>query len=166
MKQLPLANTGLYTLIDDEDYEVLSKHKWNITDKGYVYRVVHEPRNDWNKKSAKGRYIKHTIRMHRFLLQPKPSEWCDHINGNRLDNRRANLRICSPAQNSWNRGISKKNTTGAKGIDFLKNRNAWRARIYVEGKCIYLGYTHDKEEAINLYKQAIKKYYKEYARIL
>jgi hypothetical protein len=91
MKKILLENTGNYTLIDNEDYEkVISFGKWHENDSGYAVK-----RGAVYGKSS-------TIRLHRVIADPPKGLEVDHINGNRLDNRRKNLRVVSHAINSWN----------------------------------------------------------------
>jgi len=91
MKKILLENTGNYTLIDDDDFEkVLSFGKWHESDTGYAVK-----RGKVYGKSS-------TIRLHRVITDPPKGVEVDHINGNRLDNRKKNLRVVSHAINTWN----------------------------------------------------------------
>ncbi|MHC4207804.1 MAG: HNH endonuclease, partial [Planctomycetota bacterium] len=87
----------------------------------------------------------------------------DHINGNGLDNRRANLRLATVAQNAWN---SKKRNprSGYKGVWFAADKGLWRAAIVCHGRRIHIGYFTDKIAAARAYDAAARKYYKEFAR--
>jgi len=86
----------------------------------------------------------------------------DHINGCGLDNRRANLRLASAAQNAWNSGKRNPNS-GYKGVWFARDKNLWRAAIVCNGRRIHLGYFNDKCEAAKAYDMAAKKYHKDFA---
>lgn len=107
--KVPLVNTdGLFTLIDSEDYSLVKRYVWSMQmPAGYAFAsdVV---------KSGKRT---NALFLHRQILMLLGREHLgDHINGDKLDNRKVNLRVCTPAQNSWNQRISKSNTTGVKGV--------------------------------------------------
>ena len=104
MKRIKLNNTGNYTLVDDADYDKLVKMgRWHESDTGYAIRRV---------RNNKGNSI--TIRMHRVIAKTPPRLVTDHINGNKLDNRRKNLRTVSQQINAWNaeRVVSRKYDKG------------------------------------------------------
>jgi hypothetical protein len=91
MKKILLENTGNYTLVDNEDYDkVISFGKWHENDSGYAVKR--------GKLCGKSR----TIRLHRVVADPPKRVEVDHINGDRLDNRKSNLRVVSRAINAWN----------------------------------------------------------------
>ena len=96
MKEITLKNTGNKVLFDDDDYEkVTSFGNWYENDGGYAVK----------KTRLNGKNI--SIRMH-VLVNDTPKGWhTDHINGNRLDNRKANLRTATAQLNAWNRHRSK-----------------------------------------------------------
>jgi hypothetical protein len=100
--------------------------------------------------------------MHRFLLQPPPGLEVDHINGDRLDNRRINLRIATRSQNAMNRPRTRTNTSGFKGVSRLGS--LWCAQIKLEGKLHYLGRYADPAEAARAYDVAAKIMFGQYAR--
>jgi hypothetical protein len=81
----------------------------------------------------------------------------DHINRNGLDNRRANLRLATVAQNAWN-SKKRKSRSGYKGVCYDKAKRRWRAAIVNHGRRIHLGYFEDKIEAAKAYDAAAKKY--------
>jgi hypothetical protein len=93
-------------------------------------------------------------------------EWprqLDHINNDRADNRIANLRLATNAQNGANRGPPRTNTSGVKGIYWFKPKQRWSAEIIVDGRRIMLGYYKEKEDAIMARMEAEAKYQGEYA---
>ena len=100
--------------------------------------------------------------LHRFILKCTSENIVDHINHNVLDNRKNNLRICGVRENSINKCKMSNNTSGITGVYWKKDRNKWGARIVVNGKCIYLGYFVNKEDAIKIRKEAEVKYFGEY----
>jgi hypothetical protein len=143
MKKIPLTQ-GQFATVDDEDFDMVSSCRWHYTH-GYA-------------KSYKGGY------MHRMILSAKDGEIIDHINGDKLDNRRSNIRLANKSLNGINRGLNKNNTHGFKGINFFKGRRKpWAARIKVNRKYICLGYYFTKEEAGAAYVAASKKYFGEFA---
>lgn len=113
-------NLGRVALVDDEDYEWLSKYNWSLTvpdrpSGGYAFR--RDPKT--------GRMIG----MHRMIMNPPEGFEVDHINGNTLDNRRSNLRIVSRAQSIVNRAAFKNNRSGYKGVSFNKATGLWKISI-------------------------------------
>lgn len=142
-------------IIDNEDFEWLNKYKWHAGNKGYA---IH---SEWiNNKSS-------SIYMHRFILQKhnlyKNSLEIDHINRNKLDNRKCNLRLCTDSQNKANIEKLYKNTSGYKGVHWNKSHNKWEAKINFNNKNIFLGYFENKEDAGNKYIKKSKELYKEFS---
>lgn len=143
-------------LIDDDDLEnILDYHRYvSINSSGYAYF----------------RYKGVDYFLHRLImgLSPKYDNdtkiIVDHINGNRLDNRKENLRICEKSDNPMNCKIYKNNTSGCKGVTWMKRLNKWQAAISVKGKSIYLGVYSNIEDAIKVRKEAENKYYGEFRR--
>jgi hypothetical protein len=148
MKTIPLSQ-GKYAVVDEKDYEFLSQWKWSLSN-GYAVR------GEYKKGKRK------TIYMHRLITGFKTT---DHINRNSLDNRRANLRECTVAQNAHNRVKQKNNTSGYKGVYFHKLENKWMSAIISNGKRIHLGYFSQKKEANEAYKKAALIYHGEFANI-
>lgn len=145
MKVLQAKQKGslVKVIIDDVDYKQLSKVSWHIDSEGY----------------ARGWIENRQQRLHRFLLKPEKGLQVDHKNRNRLDNRRENLRECSPAQNNVNRGPL---VGTLKGVSFRPDTGKWRARIYAENKHVNLGHFTTEEEAIDAYNLASIKYHGPY----
>ena len=155
-------NKGYSTIIDAIDAcDAMFHPKWNIrVKKGRVYagRVL----KPYVKKHGK------TQSLHRFVASRmlgrdlEHHEFVDHINGNTLDNRRSNLRVCTHKQNTRNSKLSKANRTGYKGVAFRKGN--WIAEISPDGKKVYLGRFASAIDAAIAYNIAAKKYYSEYAK--
>lgn len=139
-------------MVDDEDYELLAKRKWYFGGRGYVVSAGKEE----NKKVL--------YRMHRLILNPPPGMVVDHINRDRLDNRRSNLRICTHQQNLWNqeRKIGQK-TSRYKGV--WRRKDKWRACIVKDGKTLHLGTHSSPEEAAMAYNLSAIKMHGEFARL-
>ena len=134
-------------LIDEEDYEKIVKDEsfCKTSNGGYVYNA--------KKKKL----------LHRLIMNVE-DRWTlvDHINGNPLDNRKCNLRICNQQQNSFNKSKYKNNKTGFKGVCFDKSRNKFKAQIMLNGKSIHLGRFEKSEDAYKAYCEACVKYHQEF----
>lgn len=142
------------TLINDEDYTYLSQFKWQLSSEGYAQRVT-------SRKLGKRK----SIQMHREIMNCSTGKEIDHINGNRLDNRKENLRICTSQQNQFNLKRRINNTSGYKGVSWHKKDKKWRARIKADNKYIFLGNFDSKNKAAKAYDTAAKQYFGEYARL-
>lgn len=144
-----------YFLFDKEDYELIKNYRWYIDGKNYVKTNM----NIDGKKTS--------MRLHRLIINVNDkNKQIDHINHNPLDNRKENLRICSNMQNNWNKGKQKNNTSGIKGVCFLKNCNKWYARITVNGKTYNLGLFKNLLDAKKEREIAEKKYFGKFSNIL
>jgi hypothetical protein len=153
MKKIYLTQ-GKFTIVDDSDYKWLIEHKWYFNN-GYAVRGV------WLKE----RQRMDMILMHREILKVPDGLETDHINLNRLDNQKCNLRIATTSQNQANRFLLKNNTSGFKGVSWKKSHKVWSAKIRVNGKRLDLGYFKDKMVAVNIYNEAATKYFGEFARL-
>jgi hypothetical protein len=157
MKEIPLTQ-GKVAIVDDEDFEELSKVKWcaqKSKDTFYAVRGLY--RSD---KKTKGQII-----MHRVILDAPTDKFVDHINGDGLDNRRENLRLCSHAENQRNKGKQKNNTSGFKGVCWHKRSKKWYVQIMADKKLINVGLFTTLEEAVSAHKSAALKYHGEFARV-
>jgi hypothetical protein len=142
--RLPVSR-GLEAIIDASDVPLVEAWNWTAIKVGkafYVYR-----RQSDAKKTA--------IYLHRVLMNAPNGVQVDHINRNPLDNRKANLRLATVTQNLWNQGVSKRNTSGTKGVAFIQQRQKWRATIMVNGKNRHLGYFARREDAAAAYAKAV-----------
>jgi len=96
-------------------------------------------------------------------MKANSGEVVDHINHNLLDNRRQNLRICTPSENKRNRVLAKNNSSGYKGVNWSKGANKWRTQISINGKQKHLGLFNNILLAAEAYDSAAQKYYGEFA---
>lgn len=132
-------------LVDDEYFGILNKFTWRIQKNGYVV------------SSKPEKYGRGLIYMHRIVMVPPEGMEIDHINVDKTDNRKENLRICTHEQNCANRKISSRNTTGFKGVSWDKSRGKWLSRIKHDGKQINLGRYESVEDAFRAYCLSAKK---------
>ena len=150
---IPLTQ-GFYALVDGEDFEELSKHKWRVQKTGntfYARRAV----------GIKDKQV--AIYMHRFILNPPKRMETDHRNGNGLDNRRHNLRICTHAENLCNqiKPQTRMTTSKYKGVHWDSNKQRWIAQI--GGKRQYLGCFSSELEAAKAYNAKAKELFGKFA---
>lgn len=103
--------------------------------------------------------------MHREILGVPDGLFADHVSGDRLDNRRHNLRIATKAQNGYNRTAIKRNKLGAKGISYDPDRRKYRVRLSLEGHCFQLGRCHSLSEAKELYRAGAAFFHGDFARV-
>ena len=154
MKTLELTQ-GHVALVDDEDYDRLSLHKWCIQPSGSAIYAIRNARLPGGGRR--------TIRMHREVMHPGPGEEVDHCNRNGLDNRRANLRACTRSQNQRNRVGNSNSSSRFKGVSWRKRRRAWQANIRLGQQLMYLGSFSTEEAAARAYDAAAGINFGEYA---
>lgn len=151
MNEIQLTQ-GKTALVSDEDYELVNQYKWHANNMGggiyYAFR----------------RDGKTMLSMHRDLTNAPNGMEVDHINGNGLDNRRENLRICTHAQNRYNNKLRIDSTSGYKGVFWSKDSKKWQAQIQVDRKKIHLGFFSDPIDAARAYDNAAKEHHGEFCR--
>jgi hypothetical protein len=156
MKEIQLTK-GKVAIVDDSDFEWLSKDKWYCSNYGYAVRNKKIPRQGM-------------IWMHREITQAPAGMEVDHINGDALDNQKSNLRICTGSQNKENTRRRTNNQSGYKGVHWHKQPSGhdlskgWRAVIKKNKNTIHLGYFDNPVEAALAYDEAAKKYFGEFAK--
>jgi hypothetical protein len=129
MKEIPLTK-GKVAVIDDEDYERVAALKWTYGGGGYAHR-------------------RGNVYLHRFILGEVPDGMVvDHINRDKLDNRRANLRITTQSVNVFNTPLRKDNKSGVKGICWNKQYRRWQVEAKLNKERFPLGYFVDLKDAI------------------
>ncbi len=150
---IPLSK-GLFALVDGEDYDELSNHKWYAQKCGHSFCAVRHIGTHLNRGLAY---------MHRQLLNAQRGKEVDHKNHCALDNRRQNIRVCTKAQNQHNRISSKNTSSKYKGVFWKKGNSAWCAQICNESKKIHLGLFDYEIEAAKAYDVAAKELFGEFA---
>lgn len=144
------SNTNNCFYIDKEDYDKVKKYYWHEDYFGSISTSFKDQKS---------------IFLHRYIMNCNDENIViDHINHNKKDNRKANLRYATSSNNSMNRIKTSKNTTGYVGVVYANDRKKkWRAYITVSRKKIYLGGFYTKEEAVHARKQAEQKYFGKYS---
>lgn len=157
LKEIKLKNNQII-LLDEEDFKLYGNVSWQLNSVGYARRTMCCKINKCGYK---------TVLMHRLIMKTEdPKVKIDHINGNKLDNRKENLRFCTLSQNQFNRNKKKNSRSKFKGIYFDKRpgykHRPWCAEISINGKKIFLGYFKTEKEAAYTYRNKAKKVHKEF----
>jgi len=148
VKTIPLGD-GVYAYVDAADYEWLSQWHWRLYGSGYA-----------------GRYEKgKKIFMHRQIMQPPKGKIVDHIDANRANNCRCNLRVCTRPENMHNKRKHSGSSSLFKGVGYLKGRRKWYSRIWFMGERISLGNFDDEVEAARAYDRKAVELLGEFARV-
>lgn len=150
--EIPLKN-GLVACVDLEDVPLVSSNGW----------VLDDTKPNWYVHTCTGRgKNRKTLRLHRLIMQPPDDKLVDHIDGNGLNNRKSNLRICTDRQNSANSRKIANKTSKYKGV-FRRESGRWRAAIRVNGKLINIGTFTDEMEAARAYNAMAVLYFGSFA---
>ena len=149
------CHDGLSFIFDVDDLEKVIELKWHIR---------HKPKHDYvcNVSCKNGKWK--TISIHRLITNCPDGLVVDHINGNTLDNRKSNLRVCSNMENVWNSAVRDNNKSGVSGVCFISKRHSYEVTIGYKKKRIYLGRYKNYDDAVRARKEAERKYYGEFAR--
>jgi len=140
-------NNGMKALVDKEDFSALSRHHWTALKSRRTYYAV---RGD--------------VRMHRQIMNALPGILVDHINGNGLDNRRVNLRLCNATLNQANaRSLRPHKTSRFKGVSWSTAHTGWFAQLQIERRKVNLGYYEDEEDAALAYNRAAIEHFGSFA---
>ena len=141
---------GYKVLIDEEDYNRVKSFTWSVKPKEEGAYFFNRSNNE-------------TVYLHKIILGVKNKRIVDHRDGNRLNNTKDNLRICTKSENTRNQ--KRKSDSHLKGVTWHKDCNKWGAQIMVDYKNIFLGLYNSEEEAHKAYCEASKKYHGEFGRI-
>lgn len=142
-----LADTELKVFFDLEDYNLIKNILWKTDECGYA--------RGYDVKT------KRLVRMHKIITHTDENTIIDHINRDKLDNRKENFRYATKSENRINSKTRTNNTSGIQGVRYEEGK--WRVRISVNGKYIHIGMFNDFEEAVKARLMAEKKYYGEFA---
>lgn len=151
MKEISLTQ-GKAAIVDDDDYESINAHKWHYVNVGYASRY-----------SGGGRKNRKTDYMHIAVMGKQSGMEIDHINGNKLDNRKENLRHVTHSQNMQNASV-KGGSSRYKGVCWDKSRNKWISSIYISEKHVHIGRYESEEDAARAYNLRAHVAFGEFAR--
>ncbi len=151
--KIPLTR-GMFSVVDKEDADRLCVYAWHVVTAKHLFYAKRKIPNTPAET------------MSRVILQltPEDKRCIDHINGDTLDNRKCNLRICEFYENSFNRKTYRTNTSGYKGVTWSKDKEKWQPQIQVRGKRKHLGYFDDPLDAHLVYLEASRKYFGDFER--
>lgn len=151
MRKIKLKD-GRYALVDNEDYELVSKYRW--------YATVKERQTNYLSSNINGT----TIMMHRLIMGARKGQTLDHINHNGFDNRKENLRFCTQKQNCMNKSQARKNN-GIKYKGVYHANGKFRVCIRSDGRTIHLGTYECQRDAAIIYNGAAMALFGEYANL-
>jgi len=149
MKEILVS--GLVALVDDEDFVKVSDFKWTLHSRGYATAYA-----------GGGRRDQKYVLMHQLIVSSEAD--IDHRNGNKLDNRKQNLRPATRSQNNANRK-AQPHSSKYKGVRWHRQNKKWTAQIGVDGKSKYLGSFVSEEEAAQVYDRAAIELYGAFAKV-
>lgn len=153
-KEIPLTQ-GKVALVDDDIYEWANRYKWHAHRINHTYYAHRTTGYGPSKK---------LVQLHREIMNTPAGVYVDHVNGDGLDCRRINMRHATASENARNTSKRSDNTSGFKGVSYVKNRSMWEARIKVNQRQYFLGHFQAPEDAARAYDEAARKYFGEFAR--
>lgn len=161
--RIPLSQ-GISAIVDDQDAERVLQYRWHVDDRGrtkYALSTVRLP-------GPPPRLQRFTLRMHRLVMDAPNGLLVDHIDGDGLNNTRANLRLCGAKENSWHCiRMPAGGLCAYRGVSRNRNRNgslgSWIAQIQLNGKNRRLGSFATPQEAARAYDEAAIRTFGEFA---
>ena len=147
---------GAFAIIDPDDLPLITQHSWHLKEYAHLKYAVRDHYENGKRT---------TIKMHRVIAEANPGEPVDHINGDGLDNRKSNLRICTGSQNAMNQRPQSGRTSKYKGVHWHKTKNKWIASIGINGKVSTIGSFNTELEAAKAYNNEARKLFGEFARV-
>lgn len=159
-REIPLTQ-GMVAIVDDEDFDLLLQWKWHA-----LKLVRPSGRVDWYAVRGKWRNGKrHQVMMHRLIMEVPVGLEVDHCDGDGLNNRRENLRICTHKQNMGNRGPVAGCSSRFRGVSWSKWHARWQARIRSDGKLRVIGYFDSEEDAAHAFNLAATEEWGDFAQL-
>lgn len=153
--------SGMEVQIDKEYLFLIQKYKWCLNKSMVKHRGVY-----YFLRNTKIGNKRTCVTLHREIMNCTIGDGhvVDHINGDTLDNRRSNLRICNNTENVRNQKLHKCNTSGYRGVSKNKKTGKWIVHISVNNKILHIGTFVDIKDAVKAYENASNYYYKDYGR--
>lgn len=149
---------GLFSVVDDEDYERLNQFKWHVVETNGCYYAMRSIRAG-GERSA--------VLMHRAVLFAEKGQLVDHRDGRGLDNRKKNLRLADSNSNAWNqRKTDRPKSSRYKGVTFCDRpelKSKWKAALTVRGKCVLQKMCATEEDAARIYDEVARHHFGEFA---
>jgi hypothetical protein len=151
---------GYRTTIDANMYNLIRPHRWHVMTSNNKQYAIHTKRINKDVNHGKNK----CIMMHRLIMGVKEYNGTviDHIDGDGLNNRKSNLRVCTHSENHMNQKVRINSFTGLKGVFYDKRRNYYYSSIIVNSKCIYLGSFESPDMAKKAYDNAAIKHFGEF----
>lgn len=156
MKHLPLANSDMPAIVDDDVYEQIKDRSWRVmtVTNGAQYIV-------W-KGRVSGKHT--TVYLHRLVMEDQKG-MIDHINGDPFDNRRENLRVTTNSQNQMNSKKKAGVKSIYKGVSWNSKLQKWKVQIGIDGKDYFIGYFENERHAAYAYDLNAPIFFGEFARL-
>jgi hypothetical protein len=143
--------------VDDEDAERVSAYSWWVSSSTEI---------DCHVICFSAKINKKITKLHRFIMGDPIGLVVDHRDGNRLNNRKSNLRACTVRENNMNLGLTRRNRSGYRGVSFSKESGKWRATISLDKRQLHLGYFERADIAAAAYEKAAEVFYGDNRRLV